>query len=42
LASNYKALTGKDTAWHDFSAAIAALHHGITSDDPWGAAPAVA
>jgi hypothetical protein len=42
LASNYKALTGKDTAWRDFSAAVAALHGGITSDDPWGAAPAVA
>ena len=42
LTSNYEALTGKSTAWTDFSAAVAALSHGVTSDNPWGAAAAVA
>ena len=42
LASNYTALTGGTNAWHDFSAAIAGLTGGITSDNPWGAAAAVA
>ncbi len=40
LASNYMALTGKSTAWADFSAAVGALPGGVTGDDPWaGAAP---
>jgi hypothetical protein len=42
LASNYEALTGGTNAWKDFSAAVAALSGGVTSDNPWGAATAVA
>jgi hypothetical protein len=42
LASNYHALTGQTTAWSDFIAAVRALPHGITSDNPWGAAVPVA
>jgi hypothetical protein len=39
LADNYKSLTGKATAWSDFSAAVATLP-GVTTDNPWiGAAP---
>jgi hypothetical protein len=39
LADNYKALTGKATAWSDFSAAVAALS-GVATDNPWtGATP---
>lgn len=41
LASNYAALIGKNTAWQDFSAAVAALPDGVDSDDPWHAAPAI-
>ena len=36
LAENYKTLTGKDTAWADFSAAVAGV--AITNDDPFGSA----
>ena len=42
LASNYHALTGRTTAWHDFIAAVRALPHGVGSDNPWGAAVPVA
>ena len=41
LASNYTALTGSTNAWLDFSAAVAGLAGGVTSDNPWGAAAAV-
>jgi hypothetical protein len=37
LASNYKTLTGKSTAWTDFLAACKALPTGWTSDNPWSA-----
>ena len=37
LASNYTALVGAGAnAWSDFSAAVAALPNGVTSDNPWG------
>ena len=42
LTSNYTALTRGTNAWRDFSAAVAGLAGGVTSDDPWGAAAAVA
>ena len=42
LASNYKALTGRASAWSDFLAAVNRLPHGVDSDDPWGAATPVA
>ena len=42
LASNYHALTGRTTAWHDFIAAVRALPHGVGSDNPWGVAVPVA
>lgn len=42
LASNYTALTGRPNAWRDFSAAVAGLPGGVTSDNPWGAAAPVA
>jgi hypothetical protein len=42
LASNYTALTGGTNAWQDFSAAVAGLAGGVTSDNPWGAAAVVA
>jgi hypothetical protein len=35
LASNYKALTGKATAWADFKATVDALTAEIDGDDPW-------
>ncbi len=41
LASNYTALTGKSTAWADFSAAVGALPGGVTGDDPWMGIPPV-
>jgi hypothetical protein len=37
LASNYQALTGKTTAWQDFSASVAGLAGGVSSDNPWPA-----
>jgi hypothetical protein len=39
LAGLYAALTGDAAAnaWPKFSAAVAALSGGVTSDDPWGA-----
>ena len=40
LASNYQALTGKTTAWSDFTTAVNALPHGIDSDNPWPSAVA--
>jgi hypothetical protein len=42
LASNYAALTGRTSAWADFSAALAGLVGSIVSDDPWMASTAVA
>ena len=42
LTSNYTALTRGTNAWRDFSAAVAGLAGGVTPDDPWGAAAAVA
>jgi len=42
LASNYTALTGATNPWKNFSAAVAALSGGVTSDDPWRAAAGVA
>lgn len=36
LAANYQALTGKSTAWADFSAAVATLS-GVNGDNPWPA-----
>jgi hypothetical protein len=39
LSSNYTALTGKTTAWADFSAALTGLSGAITTDDPWRRAP---
>ena len=41
LASNYHALTGRSSAWSDFIAAVRALPHGVDSDDPWRALPAI-
>jgi hypothetical protein len=38
LASCYTALTGKATAWADFTAAVNGLGSAITGDDPWPAA----
>jgi hypothetical protein len=35
LASNYKALTGRTTAWFDFATAVNALPNDVTGDDPW-------
>jgi hypothetical protein len=42
LASNYEALTGRTTGWSDFTAAVRALPHGVTSDNPWGAGHTIA
>jgi hypothetical protein len=42
LAGNYAALTGRASAWHDFTAAVAKLPRGIISDDPWENAAGVA
>ncbi len=38
LASNYSALTNSATAWSAFSAAVATLREGISSDNPFNAA----
>jgi hypothetical protein len=35
LAGNYRVLTGKATAWADFSSAVNALPHEIAGDNPW-------
>jgi hypothetical protein len=42
LASNYAGLTGRTSAWADFSAALAGLAGSILSDDPWTESTAVA
>jgi hypothetical protein len=42
LSSNYSALTGTNSAWTDFIAAVGTLSQGVTSDNPWGQAPQIA
>jgi hypothetical protein len=42
LHSNYAALTGKTSAWTDFSAALGGLARAITNDNPWQRAPVAA
>jgi hypothetical protein len=39
LHSNYAALTGKSSAWADFSAALGGLAAAITTDNPWQRGP---
>lgn len=40
LASNYKALTGKEGAWDAFMEAVGQLTGPITTDNPWPLVPA--